>query len=90
MESVGIRELKAKASEIVEAVHTSGKRYQVTRRGKPVARIVPASDTIASGDSEEVERDAAVWAEMDALAEEIGRRWPQGVGAVETLSESRR
>ena len=55
-----------------------------------MARIVPTPDAIAAVDPEEVERDAAVWAEMDALAQEIGRRWPQGLGAVEALSGSRR
>ena len=30
MKSVGIRELKARASKVVEAVHTDGRRYQVT------------------------------------------------------------
>jgi prevent-host-death family protein len=90
MESVGLRELKTRVSEIVEAVHATGKRYQITRRGKPVALIVPTPDVTGAIDSEGLGLDAAVWAEMDDLAEEIGRRWPREVSAVEALSESRR
>ncbi len=89
METVGVRELKARASEIVEAVQTEGKRYQVTKRGKPVALIIPAH---ADGlpDSEDIDHDERVWADIDELAKEISRRWPKGVSAVEALSADRR
>lgn len=38
---VGIRELKAKLSEHVAQVASSGERIIVTDRGRPVAQLVP-------------------------------------------------
>ena len=90
METVGVRELKARASEIVEAVQTERKRYQVTKRGKLVALIVPVPNPLGPADAEDIEHDLAVWVEMDELAEEISRRWPKGISAVEALSADRR
>jgi prevent-host-death family protein len=41
MTRVGIFEAKAKLSEICEGVARSGESVVVTRRGKPLVRIVP-------------------------------------------------
>ena len=41
MEEIGIRELKARASDVVRAVKEQRARYVVTQRGKPVAAIIP-------------------------------------------------
>jgi prevent-host-death family protein len=43
MTTVGIFEAKAKLSEICEAVARSGESVVVTRRGKPLVRIVPVA-----------------------------------------------
>ena len=40
MEAVGVRELKARASEIIAAVHERGERFQITKRGTPVALLL--------------------------------------------------
>ena len=90
METVGVRELKARASEIVAAVESQGKRYQVTKRGKPVALIVPPPGAALYLDDDDLAHDEAVMAEMDELAREIGKRWPKGVSAVEAISANRR
>lgn len=42
MRQVGIKELKRDASAIVDAVE-AGETVVITRRGKPVARLAPAS-----------------------------------------------
>jgi len=89
MQTVGVRELKARASEIIAAVEARGTRFQVTKRGKPVAIIAPVRGATLPEDSEPVEGDLDVWAEMDELAAEIGRRWPQGLSAVEALAQDR-
>jgi prevent-host-death family protein len=86
--TVGVRELKANASRILDEVQAHGQRYVVTRRGKRIAVIVPAG--LGDASSETVEHDLGVWREMDDLAEEIGRRWPKAPSAVEALSDSRR
>lgn len=41
MESIGIYEAKSKLSELVERAE-SGREVVITRRGKPVAKLVPA------------------------------------------------
>lgn len=41
MEQIGIRELKARASELVRAVKERRARYIITRRGEPVAVLLP-------------------------------------------------
>ncbi|MCK9249486.1 MAG: type II toxin-antitoxin system prevent-host-death family antitoxin [Solirubrobacteraceae bacterium] len=61
--SVGIRELKGDASGVIRAVE-AGEDVTVTRRGRVVARVVPAGDPIGGA-------DGAVRA---ALAER-GLRW---------------
>ena len=42
MESVGVRELKNRLSHYLRAVR-QGRIIEVTARGKPIARLVPAS-----------------------------------------------
>lgn len=85
MESVGVRELKQRASEIIRRVQETGTPVQVTNHGRLVARIVPVPATAATQAEALV-----VWVEMDRLALELSRRWPAGVGAAEAVAEQRR
>jgi len=39
--SIGLRELKAKASEVLREVSQKGKEFIVTRHGKPLGKLVP-------------------------------------------------
>jgi prevent-host-death family protein len=41
MKSVGVRELKAHATEILRHVREEGQTYEITYRGRAVARVVP-------------------------------------------------
>ncbi|MSQ13675.1 MAG: type II toxin-antitoxin system Phd/YefM family antitoxin [Dehalococcoidia bacterium] len=85
MREVGIRELKDHASELLREVRESKETIMITYRGKAVAQLVPVTDP------EKLRGEArAAWAEMDKLAEEIGRKWPKGVSAVEAVREQRR
>ncbi len=85
MRSVGVRELKEHTSQLLREVRESGEEIQVTSRGKVVARLLPPIEPRdLQGDFD------VIWADMDRLAEEIGRRWPAGVSGVEALSEDRR
>ena len=43
MESIAISEFKARCLAVLEQVRRSGQPILVTRRGEPVAEIVPAS-----------------------------------------------
>lgn len=83
MTTVGIRELKQRASELIRQVRERGSPVQITYHGQVVALIVPAG-------SPSPETSARAWADLDALAAEIGARWPAGVTAVEAVSNGRR
>ena len=99
MRSVGIRELRERTSEIIGWVRDEGVEVQVTHYGRPVARLVPvtagpeafepAAEQRRAGVSAAGDH-AAIWAELDQLAAEIGARWPDGVSAAEAVAEQRR
>lgn len=42
-ESISVSEFKAKCLGIMEEVHERGVEYVVTKRGKPIAKVVPVS-----------------------------------------------
>ncbi len=85
MRSVGVRELKEHTSEVLREVGKGGQEIQVTSRGKVVARLLPPVEPRDLQDDFDV-----IWADMDRLAEEIGRQWPADVSGVEALGEDRR
>ena len=81
MPDVGVRELKARASEIIRNVRERRARYVITYRGRPVARLVPATE---ADDTEHA------WQELDRLSREVSARWQSDKSAVEILAEMRR
>ena len=83
MQTVGIRELKQRTSELIRLVREKGSEIQVTYRGEVVALLIPVNRPTLQ------EEDLA-WAEIDHLAAEIGARWPAGISAAEAVAESRR
>ena len=81
---IGIRELKARASEVVRLVKEKRARYVVTQRGKPAALIVPLDAAPPEKSADEV------WERLLKLGEEIGKGWQSEKSAVEILSDMRR
>jgi prevent-host-death family protein len=84
MEEIGIRELKARASDVVREVKEKRARYVVTQRGEPVALIIPL-DALPTQKS-----DDEVWERLMQIGEEISKSWQSEKSAVEILSEMRR
>lgn len=84
IEEIGIRELKAHASDVVRAVKEQRTRYVVTQRGEPVALIIPL-DALPNKIS-----DDEVWENLMKIGEEISKNWQSEKSAVEILSEMRR
>lgn len=81
---VGVRELKQRAPAIVREIREAQATYDVTYRGRVVARIVPASEP------EQEPFDLDKWeAELDELAERIGKHWPKGLSAEEAIRDDR-
>ena len=68
MESIGIYEAKSKLSELVERAE-SGQEVVITRRGKPVAKLVPAK-------AGKVIDRAALFREIKALRRTIRLKKP--------------
>lgn len=86
MRTVGVRELKDGASELLRRVRDEGESIEVTYHGRVVARIVPVGQP-----PRESSLTYEEWrAQMDALAEELAPLWPPGVSAVEAVREQRR
>ena len=89
MAEIGIRELKARASEIVRAVREHRTRYLITYRGRPVGVLLPLEQVPALAVANETS-DGDVWRELQALGEAIGRGWQSPLTSTELLSEMRR
>lgn len=84
MRAVGVRELKARTSQVLRELRESGEEIEVTHHGRVVAWLVPVSRVTAR------RRTAAAWSTLDRVAREIGARWPKGRSAAATVREGRR
>ncbi len=84
MLTVGIRELKQQASELIRMVRETGTEVQITYHGKVVALLVPVEP------AEQTEQEIQAWMDIDHLSAEIGARWPKGVSASQAIGEDRR
>ncbi len=87
MPEIGVRELKTHASEIARSVRDEGARYLVTYRGRPVGVLLPLEE---AGEALAETEEDAVWQELTALGEEIGRGWESPLRSAELLSAMRR
>jgi prevent-host-death family protein len=83
MKSVGVRELKAHATEILRHVREEGQTYEITYRGRAVARVVPVGPPTTQA------VDERFWNEWRKLADEIAGVWPEGVSALDAVVEDR-
>jgi prevent-host-death family protein len=83
MVTVGIRELKQQASELVRQVREGGSPVQITYHGKVVALLVPVEP------ARDDEAEAQAWSALDELAAQIGKNWQQGVSAQQAVAEGR-
>jgi prevent-host-death family protein len=85
MSSVGIRELKSSASEIMRRVEEERETVEITRRGKLIGKIIPAEGPRSE---ESILRFEKRLAELQrAIAVEMGDR---PVDAVALVQEQRR
>ena len=83
MKVMGIRELKAHMSEVIDEV-SEGEIVEVTKNGKAVARLVPIYRNL-----DEQEKRAVI-ASLDSLAAQIGAHWQTDLNASEAVDEIRR
>ena len=85
MAEIGLRELKARASEVLREVKERGRRYVVTHRGRPVALITPLQEPAAPAEDE-----GAAWEELTQLGREIAACWQFDRSSTDLLSDMRR
>lgn len=85
MTSVGVRELKANASELIRRVREEGEIIEISYYGKIVARLIPAKKVELN-----LDELSDLWAEMDRLAKEVGENWSGSTSAVDAVREGRR
>jgi prevent-host-death family protein len=90
MPDVGVRELKARASEIVRAVRERRARYVITYRGQPVGLLMPLDEAKIGVQPPAEETGESAWEVLTRLGEEIGREWRSPQTSTEILSEMRR
>jgi prevent-host-death family protein len=83
MITVGIRQLKQQASELVRQVRESGSPVQITYHGKVVALLIPAEQAT------DAEEEARAWAALDELAAQIGQHWPEKLSVQQAIAEER-
>ena len=91
---VGVRELKNRATEIIRHVRESRAEYVVTYRGRPVAVLLPLDEGWLDEETARAVEAATpsddVWAELEALRQEIDQSWKSEKTAVELVAEQRR
>ncbi len=86
MAEIGLRELKAHASEILRQVRERRQRYVVTHRGRPVALLTPLEGPPSTGAAP----GEPAWEELIRLGQEIGEGWQSPQSSSELLSGMRR
>jgi prevent-host-death family protein len=84
MVTVGVRELKQQASELIRLVRETGSEVRVTHRGQVVALLIPVTPQKSRAG------EKRAWANLDTLSAEIGARWPKGISAAQAVDEGRR
>jgi prevent-host-death family protein len=92
MPRVGIRELKAHASEIVRALREDKVQYIVTHQGQPVGVLSPIDEQLLDAmllQATAAPTDAELAAELDELSQEIGRRWKGRKSGAKLVSQMR-
>ncbi len=84
MEEIGIRELKARASDVIRAVKEQRARYVITQRGVPVAVIIPMDAILPEkNNGEALEK-------MMEIRRKLGKSKQNKKSSVDILSEMRR
>lgn len=89
MPNVGVRELKNQATGIIRDVRENRAEYIVTYHGRPVAVLLPVDERWLQAETkqaiERVTPGEDVWAELEALRQEIGQSWQSDKTAVELV-----
>jgi len=86
MKEIGIRELKAHASALVNKVAESHATYVITKHGQTIGMLTPADHLIVSSNK----NDDVSWNRLFQLAKEIDTKSTSRKSAVREVSTMRR
>ncbi len=84
MRQIGVRDLKERTSDILRSVREEGQSYEITFRGRAIARVVPIVEPV---ERDSVEQFLDAWGRLSAA---ISAEWPDDISAVEAVREARR
>lgn len=94
MPSIGMRELKNQANEILRSVREERAEYVITYHGEPVAVLLPikrqGKDEAQRALLSTTQPSESIEEELEALRAEIDRSWKSKKTAVELVREGRR
>lgn len=95
MSTVDVEELHQETAAVLRRVRDGSEAIAISENGEIVARLIPEPERPTGSDSalaDQVRRahDRAILADMDRLAAEIGKDWPEGVSAVDAVRDGRR
>jgi prevent-host-death family protein len=94
MPSIGVKDLKNQATEIVRAVREERAEYIVTYYGRPVALLLPVDEAWLQAEQARTVRppqpSPELLAELEALRAEIDQSWRSGKSGVQLIAEGRR
>ena len=85
MKTLEAQELKEHIDELLRLIKEEGETIEVTDHGEVIARLVPTRKPKQSR-----EQDAAAWAKLRQLAEELPPYWPEDIDVVEIVRDARR
>lgn len=84
MKRMGVRELKDNFKEALDEVANQGQIIEVTKHGRPIARLVPALNGGA------IDWDAnGAWTALNNLREQLKDQWPEGASAQDIINDVR-
>ncbi len=88
MHSVGVKEFKTRATQIVRDVRERSQRYVITVDGKPVAVLKPY---VPAEDGPMTDEEIKEWlAHFDEIVARISEGLPPGASGVDAVAEGRR
>jgi prevent-host-death family protein len=89
---IGVRELRERTAEILQAIREEHAEYVVTHQGKPVALLVPASEEAMERAMLDAGRRAlrGSWEAYARAADEVRSKWPSDRSSREALDDVRR
>ncbi len=89
-QSVGVRELKAHAAQILRQVRESRTSYLVTHRGRAIGVILPVGAVDDASQTSGKEDATTAWETFVRVGRRLERRFTPGVSGVRLLSDTRR